>query len=130
MPFLAGGLLQHWKECNQYNVCTVSMPFLAGGLLQHSFRKTPNYWSPVSMPFLAGGLLQPKRPSHRLRYSPGVSMPFLAGGLLQHQRLKICYTLCFYALSSGRSIATDPFFVPYFISVCVPIFTVDLDLPP
>ena len=59
-------------------------------------------------------------------------MPFLAGGLLQLENA-IALTVAipsFYALFSGRSIATDPFFVPYFISVCVPIFTVDLDLPP
>ena len=59
-------------------------------------------------------------------------MPFLAGGLLQRRMDYIRGRMAgsFYALSSGRSIATDPFFVPYFISVCVPIFTVDLDLPP
>ena len=56
-------------------------------------------------------------------------MPFLTGGLLQLIGL---YQHSFeedgfYALSNGRSVATDPFFVPYFTRVFTPIFTVDFN---
>ena len=58
-----------------------------------------------------------------------VSMPFLTGSLLQQRIIKRVQSLVqsFYALFNGQSVATDPFFVPYFIRVFTPIFTVDFN---
>ena len=83
MPFLAGGLLQPRRRPNNGNSLTVSMPFLAGGLLQPLIGSKISMLWKVSMPFLAGGLLQQKIKTKR-RYLGSR----------------------FYALFSGRSIAT------------------------
>ena len=56
-------------------------------------------------------------------------MPFLTGSLLQQimRQSENDPIVCFYALSNGQSVATDPFFVPYFTRVFTPIFTVDFN---
>ena len=61
------------------------------------------------MPFLTGGLLQLKESVTNGKEGDWVSMPFLTGGLLQQfgSQIQNLNYLCFYALSNGRSVATE-----------------------
>ena len=104
------------------------MPFLTGSLLQRVKRGIPGYVNPVSMPFLTGSLLQQTNGKSK-DCNGQVSMPFLTGSLLQpiHLQREGSILSRFYALFNGQSVATDPFFVPYFIRVFTPIFTVDFN---